>query len=348
LCAELERLHGNLPQALADLQAIIIKTPILALEAMTLEAKIENDFSHFEHAERLFQEALATAKSMVGARMAHIQRGLSYLHYREDKFDAAWREAQLALYEAENMVGVVLERGCLYEEAEQHFHVALELARLLHDNDAIAKTSSNLSGLCARLGRFAEADRYQRQADEALAPLVIPSILELEKINWAFLYNLADQHDKALLLLQELLAFSRQQGLSLTTYQMALLEQGLAEAHLGLGNLAEAEEYVVRAIQAEEGDILPDAYRTHGEILLRRGDLPAACSAIQSSLDHLQEHPDPYLEGYAWRTLAQVYVAQANISAAVEAKQRAIALFAQMNLANEVEKTRRSLPGELG
>jgi len=341
ICAHLERLTGGAPQALEDLHSILWQTPILAVEADMLEGVIANDRSEFGHAERVQQRALATAEQLAPARLAHLHKGLGWMHMRTRALDAAWREAQLARYEAENFQGYVAELRCHYADAEAFYRAALDVARALGHKEGIAKTCHNLAGLYARLGRFEAAIAHLREADECLEQIGKITDLLSAQINWAFVFNLAGQHDPAVAALQKARAQFRAYNIELPPWQDALIQQGLAEAYLGLADLDAAQQHVERAIALEEEDILPDSYRTYGEIMLQRNRLDEAERTIRLSLDLLarDEEPDSYLSGYAWRVLAQVHAAHGDQAAAQHARRMAIESFQDIHLSYEIEKT---------
>jgi tetratricopeptide (TPR) repeat protein len=339
ICAELERLQGDLNQASADLRSMLRKTAVLAVEADTLEATIANDLSEFTHAIELYKRALATAERIVGARLVYIHKGLGWSHLRERELEAAWRQAHLARYEAENFMASVLELHCAYAEAEQHYQSALQMAHELNHQGGIARTCNDLALLLARQGRYKQAQAYSSQAEEAFQQIGAIADVANAKINMALIANLAGEHQTAVEILQEAQTQYTKAGLKIPPWSDALVHQGLAEAYLGLDDLAKATAAVEYTIGCEEGDILGDAFRTLGEILLKQGRLEQAEAWIRRSLDHLTQQPDPYLEGYAWRALAQVYVAQGDFAAAQTARQQAISRFEQIKLANEVDKT---------
>jgi tetratricopeptide (TPR) repeat protein len=249
----------------------------------------------------------------------------------------------LAGYEAENFLGVVLEMRCDYAEAEKHYVAALQLAQALGTHASIAKICTNLGSLLVRNGHFDKAEEQFHLADKSLKAMGRIAELHVYKINWAFLYNLSGQHEKTLSVVEDALAYFTAPHPPLTPYQTALFQQALAEAYLGLGKLDKAEECAHLALSQEETDILPDTYRTLGEIMLAYERWADAEQWIRQSLRLLAQNPDPYLEGFAQRSLAQVYYKQGKDSEAEEAKQKALSLFAQIKLLFEETRTQSIL-----
>ncbi|MEZ4869988.1 MAG: tetratricopeptide repeat protein [Caldilineaceae bacterium] len=341
LCANLERLAGNTPQAQADIHAVLAGTPLFAMEAYILNGVIANDLSEFDQAEHSYRRALHSAELLVGARLAHTHKGLGWMYMRQRDVDKAWEEALFARYEAENFQGYIQEIRCDYPAAEAHYLAALQVAQDTGAKEGIAKICNNLATLYARQGRFDEAKARLEQADECFAAIGKLADLISANISWAFISNLAGDYAEAVDALQKANAEFERFGLSMPVWQKALINQGLAEAYLGLGALDQAQAAVLEAIAQEEADILPDSYRTLGEIMLVRGQLADAEQWIRASIELVEEETelDAYLSGFAWRALAQVYLTSGDAQGALAAKELAIERFSCVNLAYEVNRT---------
>ena len=301
-CGELAWLLGDPARALDDLRSIMWKTPILEVEGQVLAGMAANDLSDFEYAQRSYRRALALAEKVVEARMAAADKGLGWAHMRVRELDAALREGQIARYESDNFLGYVWEMRCDYRQAEHHYLSALQQAKVMQHNGGIAKTCLNLSGLYARQGQFAEAKQFLAQAETTLTAMGLAADAHSTKINWAFIHNLACEHRQAVAALEEVVGYFDRSKRELPPWQHALIEQALAEAHLGLGELDLAEQAVAKAVAAEELDILADSYRTLGEIQRERGSPADAENSIRLALQTIQEvYPsgDLYLEAYA-------------------------------------------------
>jgi tetratricopeptide (TPR) repeat protein len=344
-CATLENLAGSSAKAQADLRSILWKTPLLEVEADILDGVIANNRSEFADAQQLFQRAQDKAEALVEARLAHIHKGLGWMHWREQNLEQAWREVSIARYEVENLEGRIQFSRYAYDDAIERFEKALATARELNHDDGAAKTCNNLMNLYVLLGQFETAQHYYQEAEVIYRRIGNAIAIDGMAINYAVLQNLAGNHRHAADLLEQTLVQKQRIAESLTTNIAALIYQGLAEAFLGLRDLDTAQGYVQQAIDQEESSILPDSYRTQGEILLQRGQLELAENRIRQSIAFIEQYetPDVYLGGYAWRALAQVYVAQKNLEAAQEAKATALEMFTQINLPNEVAKTHEQL-----
>jgi tetratricopeptide (TPR) repeat protein len=253
----------------------------------------------------------------------------------------AWHYGLLAQYEVANFQGEVHYAMCRYRAAIAQFETALTLAKEVGHADGIAKTSNNLGRIHTTIGEIDVAKAHFGEAEVIYRRIGKVTAIDGMRINRAFLCNLTGAYAEAVTTLQRFLAEKAAANEALSPLMTALLHQNLAEAYLGLGDLAQAETAVQQAIDQEEIHVLPDALRTHGEIKLQQG-LPAAAERlIRHALDLLgqSETPDEYLAGYAWRALMRVYLAVGDAEKATAAHQRAIDCFTAINLPNEIERT---------
>lgn len=339
LISQLERLTGNLSSALQDIHSILYQTPILELEASLLGGMIANDLSAFEESNRLHQQVIALAESLVETKLAFAHKGLAFLYKQEDRLDAAWREALLAGYEAENIQGSIELERSNYPEAAAHYRAAYSMATELEFIDGMARTASNLANLAALTGDYEQALELQQESDDHYRQIGKWTALCSAKINWAYTYSLAGQYRQAIAALKEGLSLFEQYGIEIPARQSALFNQSLAEAYLELRELDKAEQHVRQAIESEEPTILCSAYRTFGELLLAQGHPSHAEDYMNQAITLCEERGDHFLAGYAWRAMSLVQSALGASDRAVAAKATASVLFAQLNLPQEVAKT---------
>lgn len=340
-CATLENLVGSPARAQDDLRSILVRTPLLQIEADELGGVIANNQSELDEAERLFRRAMSTAEQLLEVRMAYIRKGLAWRYRSERDLARAWQSISLAQYEVENLQGVIQMERRDYEAAIETLTSALALAQRFKHEDGIAKTYNNLGRIYTMIGRFAEAEHAFEEAERTYQQIGKLAALDGMRINRSFLYNLAGEYDKAVQLVEQLREDKKRHGQDLPPLWIALIAQNLAEAFLGKKLLNDAEHQVKQAMEQEEISILPDSLRTFGEIKLHQGEQGEAEQWVQRSIDLLlqNEHPDYYLLGYAYRTLAQIHVARKDLDRAAQAQTQAIELFTEINLPNEVEKT---------
>ncbi len=342
-CAALEKVVGTDAAALAELRSILIKTPLLQVEADTLGGLLANDRGDLTTAEQLFRRAIGEAEQLLSVRLAHAYKGLGWRYRNERALEQAWRQGLLAQYEVANFQGEVQFNRRIYEQAIAHWQEALRLAEQLDHTSGIAKSANNLGRCHATIGHYTEADGYFDRAEAIYRQIGKVTVFDGMAVNRAFVWNLAGRYTDAVSLLQNLLVDKVQRGESTSPELTALIYQNLAEALLGLGHLVEAEQAVQEAIDQEEVNVSPDALRTHGEIKLQQGFPEQAERLICRALTLIDqfETPDPYLAGYAWRALMQVYCATGDNQKVQAAYEKAVDCFATMNLSHEIDKTTR-------
>jgi len=78
-----------------------------------------------------------------------------------------------------------------------------------------------------------------------------------------------------------------------------------------------------------------------GEVQLAQGQHKDAVDSFERVTGYAELHNHPILEGYAQRSLGKAYRVIGDDEAAQVAFERAIELFEQLNMQNEVEETRK-------
>jgi len=335
--AELAHLEGQAEEAIKTVESVLWHTPILAVEAKTVGGNAARDLSDFEKADAYYRDALVQAEMIVETRLVQIHRGLSAVAIRQRELDTALREAQFARFEADNLEGFIHFMQYDYARAIALYDQALRTAKALDHARGIAHASINFARLHTQLGNFEQAIQHLERAEPYYQRIGNLAGETGVKINRALAHNLAGEHDRAITQLSPIASSVE----SIPPWQQALVAQNLAEAHLGLGEIDEAERFVRQAIAIEEEDVLADSYRTLGEIMLVRGEVGAAREHIEFSMEICRgmSEPDLYLLGYTWRALAQVNAQSQNFDEADRCWAAAIEIFEQINLPNEVEKT---------
>ena len=338
LRTNLAKLIGEYDLAHRDLAHAFWDSPVLKAQAKRLEGDIADLNSRFTQAIKAYQAGLETVEHLL-AEKALFHKNLGWVLMREKELDQAWHQAQLAQYEAEHLLGYIAEERGNYSEAEAYYRSALTLAKSMDHARGEAKAADDLAGLLGRKGKFAETEPLWQRARELFEHIGEIAKSAGVKVNQAaFGYNLAGQYDLAIVQATEALAKFEDLDES---YGQAAASQALAEAHLGLGNLAESEQWAWRVIQAEDTSILPDGLRVLGEIKLLHQQVAEAEQLISQSIQLAQQSEDPYLEAWGWRALGRVRVAQLRQMEARKAFQQALDLFEKLNLPFEVDKTRR-------
>lgn len=333
----LNKLLGQYERAQGELRRTFWHSPTLKTQARRLEGDIAELKSEFSRAQRAYREGLETVERLISEK-ALFRKNLAWVLTRERDLDQAFHQARLAEYEIEDLLGYIQEERGNYAEAERYYRSALALTKTLRHTRGEAKTCNNLANLLSRQGKFDEAMAYRQQAGQLFERIHDLAKLAEVRVNLAFDYNLADQPEAAIAPATEALEMFERLG---EAYGLAVAAQNLAEAHLALGNLAEAEQFARQVVQTEEDNTLPDGLRVLGEVKLKQKNYAAAEQYIREAINVAQQIDDRFLEAYAWRALAQTYQAQKRKKEADEACEKAITLFEDLGLTTEVEKTKR-------
>jgi len=162
-----------------------------------------------------------------------------------------------------------------------------------------------------------------------------------QRMNLAAAYIMLGQHRQAL--------DETQAGMDLAQaighgYLVAGLAVNAAEACLGLNQLDEAERFAQLALTQEEDSTQPYAMTLLGMAQHQRGQPAKAEATLRFAAQAAGQIEDRYAEANALRELGRVLGAMGQQDAAGEALGRAIHLFDEMGLGQEVEKTRALIP----
>jgi len=315
---------GDLEEAKEILRNTVWETPFLGIEADALAGTLASLQNEFEVAQSAYQEGLDRAYTFCEKQIPLLHKEMGWVYMRQDNLDDAWRESEIARYEVENLQGTIQKRRRNFLQAEQHYLAALELAESMGYQEGLAKTYNSLSSIYGFQERIDDAVTMHKQAIDIYQQ--IHRLVEVagSQTNLALIYLKNQDFTQAIHFAQE----------SLDTFTILNIPRGqalacqiLAESHLGLEQLDQAR-------------MIPDALRVLGEVELKRGSHAKAQQNIQQSIRLAVENQDPFLEAYGWRALGQVQQSQYNIVEARELFGKAMFLFQEMGLENEVEKTR--------
>ncbi len=232
----------------------------------------------------------------------HVKSGYVYLYRLRDLTHAA-REANLALHQAQDFMGLVAEEEGRYGDALEHYTTALETAQQLqHGESAEAATHSHLGHLHMRRGA----------ADQAIAHLQIAlghaqrtgqTVQAVyHQLNLASALIVAGRHHDALDVAAQALAVATALN---NPFVIAGLQAAQAEAHLALGDLDAAETCATLSLRQEEEVHRSYALAVLGQIQARRGDAQAT-STLRLAIASAVETKDRYAEAHGWRALAAI------------------------------------------
>lgn len=334
--SELARLGGDYARAKEYLHAERWRNPLLQIEALDMEGDLAELNSEFTLAEKSYRNGLNAAEGLVEGRIAILHKNLGFVYKRQRLLDQAWNEAGLAAYEAKNFQGLIKIEQREYREAKVYLSSALEQAIELGHAAGEAKTRVNLARILIDSGEFETAFSHLQRAVQCYERIGRIDALAGCKLNWATGYNLAEQPENALPLAADALNIFEMLN---NSWGRALACQCLAESHLLLKDLAQAEHYAQKVVHEEEIDMLPDGLRVLGEISVERQHFDDAQTYIGEAIRVAVENQDPYLEAYGWRAMMVMWLCQADLDNARMMRDKAMALFSEIELPREVQKT---------
>ena len=270
----------------------------------------------------------------------HVRRGTIYMHEREMK--EAWAEANQARYHAEHLQGAIQDHLGNYEAAQKHHQTALLLAQKTGSRQACARTQYHLGILASRQQDFTTAFKYFEQARENYSSTGNQTQEMYVRSNQAACHILTAEYRESIVQAKEALSFYERAN---SPYWIALNACNLAEAHFELGDLTHAEEYAFKTIQQEETDTFAYGLWILARVRQAQGNPDAAIDLLTQAIQIAEENEDRWQVAYSRRTLGEVYAAMDDIEAAQRELSAALALFQQMEIAAEVEKTEGLLAG---
>jgi tetratricopeptide (TPR) repeat protein len=287
-----------------------------------------------------FQHGLAAVSSLLRqSAQLYVQRSLTNLRQRD--MQQAWRDAHLARFHAETMVGIVHDQSGDYATATHHYEQALAIAATAEYPAGIAQTHHYLAMLLGRnqdltaaLPHFTEAIAfYERIGDQVNREIV--------RSNLASAYIHVRQFAAALAPAEHALRFFQAMGNSVRTAQNA---SNLAEAHAELGNLEQAEQYATLVLGLEEPQSHPYALYTLGSVQRTRRNWAQAERMYTQARLIAEANDDRYLLAFTWRALGDLFHDQGRLSEAATHYNQAIDGFTQLNLPAEVHATPQITP----
>ena len=292
-----------------------------------------------EAALETYQEGLdAVATLLRQAGQLHVQRSLTQLRQRE--MQQAWREAHLARFQAETMVGVVYDQRGDYATAHTHYTTALAIAEETVYLAGVAQSHHYLAMLAGRQLAMERALPHFEQAIAFYEHVGDRVNREIVRGNLASAYIQSRRFPEALAPAGLALHFFQAMGNPFRTAQNA---SNLAEAHAELGNLDQAEHYAELVLQQEEPHSHPYALYTLGTVHLRRGDRQRAAAYYEQSRKVAAQNDDVYLQAFAWRALGEVYQQTGEIAQATAAFTQSLELFQALNIDEEARQTEQLL-----
>lgn len=337
---ELHRFAGEPAAALAALQALEWDdNSELTPAAMLLEGKLQQGMGQTATALDTFEKGLDATTHLLRQRVSlEVQRGIAYL--RQKEVQAAWREATLARYEAEHLQGMVQAAMGNFTTARSHYKVALTLAEEAQHETGMARTHYQLAGLAGRQSEPEEASHHLDHAIRHYEKVGDFFTLECVKTSLAAVKIQLKEYSTAIALAQTSLRFFEQIR---HPYWVRVAATTLAEACYEAGDLDSAESAVQVVLSQNDPNRHAYALVTFGNIHRQREQFASAITAYQQAITIAATTEDSYIEAYAWRGLGEAYLQSGETQLGQNALAKAIALFHQLNLSNEVEATEQTM-----
>ncbi|HEY1012616.1 MAG TPA: tetratricopeptide repeat protein [Herpetosiphonaceae bacterium] len=341
LRSELRMVAGDYAQARAELQSLPWPPDHGAtLRVRQFEGDISLRFSQFDRALGEYGAGLSAATLLLERELAHFRVKLGTVHGRKRDLEQAWREAELARYEVEQLQGYLRESSGELSAGYARYQAALAIAEELGYAEGIARTCNTLAMVLSQQLDFAAAAGYWQRAFQYYQTSGNLSRLARIKANQAGLYTELGQTATAIAAAEEALALFTQLGESQGRGHAA---HNLADAHRAAGNLAQAAEFALQALAVGQPGVRPYSLLTLAEIRLDQGLLAEAEASCRESLAVAEQQHDRRIGAYARRALGQICLAADRAAEAGAAWTAALELFSQVGLAKEAAQTQALL-----
>lgn len=359
ILAELSALRGELQQGLEFLQqstlqlddhhqleekqkGALTKLPEalpseLRARAQMLHGHFQESLGYPDAALRSYQGGMEIITRLLG-QLSDFHYKRSMVHLRQKQLPQARRSARLAECQLQNLFGEIEEEEGRYTDALFSYQKALALAQNLKDDPSIALSERNLANLYARQLRTDEAITHAQSAlmiyDRMGDRVSVASI----HATLAFTYMHLKQHLAAIEAATQAYTFYKA---SRYHYRLSVSAGNLAESYLELGDLVRAQQFAEEVVQLNEPTTMPYALFTLGSVHERQQEWESSQRRFAESLKLAEKNEDTYLVACAQRALAKGYQQHGLLAEAQRAFSRALALFEQLELANEVAETTR-------
>ncbi len=298
------------------------------VDASVLLGKAYDRQGQGDRALRSYADGLAAADKLLGNMVElHVQRGLVYLHERD--MQEAWQEVNRARYLSENMVGTLHEQSGQLEEAERHYESALAIAQEIGYLTGVARSFHNLGNIASRRRRLDLAINYYTQAMATHEAMGNRVGLEVARSGIVATYMQATRYPEAIDEARRALTFFQAMG---DTFWSALNASNLAEAHVELGNYADAESYAQLVIAEEEPHSHPYALFTLGRVRAAQKNHTDAEYILNQARGLAEMNEDRYLLAYCWEEIAKLQRAGNDHDAADLSFERAQELFTALKI----------------
>lgn len=334
--ASLAQLNGDFEKGLHDLNDINWPVSRASSEAHQWRGAFLMALGDNLSALREYQAGLDDLAALTQQQVV-LLTGRSARFKDEGEYAQAAKELKRARYLVEAFQGNLFDRQGEYEQAKRSYLLALELAQELDDKTYLARTYNNI-GLMVALREPEEAFSYLHLALEALEKKGDRVEAQLVQNNMVAALMQAGRYLEALPLAQSVVNFALSIQHRANTADASV---NLAEIFLNLGNFDEAVHWAEVSMAQEQTVVIPYALNVIGLVDNAQKNFVHAETCFRAVIQ--QETSEPYIIACAWRGLGEMYKLQGQAIMANEAFQKAIAMFEQQNMQNEIDKTRASL-----
>ena len=307
----------------------------ISLQAKHLEGLFLSGLGFGEQSLQAYKEGVEMVariqRQLVGF---YDKRGRKYL--QEKELDEAWRETQLARYEAANLSGVVLTQRGQFEEGLAAYKEALTVATTIQYDRGIAKTNRDIADLLWRRNQLTDAAKHATEAVHYYERIQDDLNVAWTHNTLACIHMQSGAYESAVTAGLKALSFLERIG---HTYSIAGVASNLAESYFELDQLDAAEKYVHDVLRLEETQSQPYALFTLAGIARKRQDYPQAERVIAETIQLATNNRDKFLAAYAYRLSGEIELDQGRSKQASTALDQAITLFETMGLTSEKEKS---------
>jgi tetratricopeptide (TPR) repeat protein len=324
-------------------------------------------------------ETLAMASRLRGQALLDLRR----LHEALETYS----EVLPLLEEARNLAGLcsalvdtayVHDALGEFDEARPHLHRALHIAREMEDPLSISSVLEALAWNLLLVGRWAEARSRTEEMESILGPLEVsrrsghPLFLRVElalrggrrEDARQYLKEGLVQHGKVYLIAKsvqfalarlDLLEGRPEAALPVLRAQVEEREPNpdltllpyLAEAYLGVGDVARADIRLMRATEwsraAQARRTLIEALRVRGLFLIHEARRPEARDSLEEALSLTRSIGVPWEEGRLLVLLGELHARAGDAGPARERWEQAHAIFERLGAGKLAEETQRTL-----
>ena len=336
LRGELRQLRGDNKRGLQEIRTITWPPGReVTVSAKFLEGHFLNALGYPEAALNSYEAGITTIARLQN-QLVFFRNRRSRIYARQRQVEAAWDEARLARYEAENLQGFVQKTQGNYAEAYVHYQHALELAQAIRYHPGVARTHRDLANLFTLQGKPAKVIEHAQVAIQFYDRIGDQFNRETIRNILSGTYLQTKQFDKALQTGHQALRFFEEVGYP---YGIAATAVNLAEGYFGKGDMVEAERLAYYVLQQEEAFTHPFGLYTLGMVRHTQGSYQEAIRILRESMAAAEQNQDRYMLAYAQRGLGITYYDQGNEEQGEYFFQQAHQLFIELGMEIEIAET---------